>query len=369
MKKTRLLEDKNVKVPVYVKDDSLQVFLLVHDDILDASHTQRGRPCWFRVGVVAINDDVLLRNHVHRILKKHFQGKFYYMHLLDLFNETEFQIISRQIIDTISRLAGQKDLSKYSMSLKRQIVQYKTSYYTCYLPIACALLMFGENLEDHVQVKDVLVELGMYYQIQNDYLNTFGDPNVFGKTRKDIEECKCSWLIAKALELANEEQNIILSFIGKLWNKDPEKVANVMELYHALDLKTCTLTKNELSKFLTDYGIPSEYKVMLPKSNQTIYDALDGFVSLYILSLSNNPFGYAKLATFAVMCKAYGGTIVPGECLKLLSKDNRWDKRSFKEKIPPLIYENLLYQRLGRYPVNVQTFPDPILFLAGLKPS
>nr|Q7XYS8.1 RecName: Full=Monoterpene synthase FDS-5, chloroplastic; AltName: Full=Chrysanthemyl diphosphate synthase; Short=CPP synthase; AltName: Full=Dimethylallyltranstransferase; AltName: Full=Lavandulyl diphosphate synthase; Short=LPP synthase; Flags: Precursor [Artemisia spiciformis]AAP74721.1 chrysanthemyl diphosphate synthase [Artemisia spiciformis] len=215
-----------------------QAFILLHDDMMDGSHTRRGQPCWFRlpeVGAVAINDGVLLRNHVHRILKKHFQGKAYYVHLVDLFNETEFQTISGQMIDTISRLAGQKELSKYSMSLNRRIVQYKGAYYSCYLPIACALLMFGENLDDYVQVKDILVELGMYYQIQNDYLDTFGDPNVFGKTGTDIEECKCSWLIAKALELANEEQKKILS--ENYGIKDPAKVAKVKEIYHALNLK------------------------------------------------------------------------------------------------------------------------------------
>nr|GEZ72928.1 chrysanthemyl diphosphate synthase [Tanacetum cinerariifolium] len=148
---------------------------------MDGSHTRRGQPCWFRlpeVGVAAINDGVLLRNHVYRILKKHLQGKPYYMHLLDLFNETEFQTISRQMINTISRLARQKDLLKYTTTLNRRILQYKSSYYSCYLPIACALFMFGKNLEDHVQMKDILVELGMYDQIQNDYLDTFGDPDV-----------------------------------------------------------------------------------------------------------------------------------------------------------------------------------------------
>nr|GEW53409.1 hypothetical protein [Tanacetum cinerariifolium] len=99
-----------------------------------------------------------------------------------------------------------------------------------------------------------------------------------------------------------------------------------------LNRKTCTLTKAELTKFLTDYGISSEYKVMLPKSNQTIYNAPDEFVGLYThsFSLANlrlpllklfcdvleyfrvhlsrlNPFGCAKLTTFVVMCKAYGG--------------------------------------------------------------
>ncbi|GJU52744.1 hypothetical protein Tco_1226458 [Tanacetum coccineum] len=54
---------------------------------------------------------------------------------------------------------------------------------------------------------------------------------------------------------------------------------------------------------------------------------------------------------------------------ELLSKDNRWDKKSFKDKLPPLIHENSMFQRLGRYPTNVWTFRDPIFFLAGLKPS
>ena len=68
----------------------LQAYFLVLDDIMDNSVTRRGQPCWFRVpqvGMVAINDGILLRNHIHRILKKHFRGKPFYVDLVDLFNE------------------------------------------------------------------------------------------------------------------------------------------------------------------------------------------------------------------------------------------------------------------------------------------
>jgi hypothetical protein len=89
----------------------LQAYFLVLDDIMDNSVTRRGQPCWFRVpqvkfsyflsrcspldysntmlqvGMVAINDGILLRNHIHRILKKHFRDKPYYVDLVDLFNE------------------------------------------------------------------------------------------------------------------------------------------------------------------------------------------------------------------------------------------------------------------------------------------
>ncbi|GJR09767.1 hypothetical protein Tco_0792419 [Tanacetum coccineum] len=167
-----------------------------------------------------------------------------------------------------------------------------------------------------------------------------------------------------------------------------------MSAKNILRIQTCTLTKDELSQFITAYSIPSEYKVLLPKSNQTIYDAPDEFVGLYTHSftLANlkllllkflcdvleyfyvhvsrlNPFGYAKLTTFLVMCKAYDDSIVPSDYPELLSKDNRWDKKTFKDKLPPSIHENPFYQRLGRHHVNIRTFSDSILFLAGLKRS
>ncbi|GJU63685.1 hypothetical protein Tco_1245520 [Tanacetum coccineum] len=110
---------------------------------------------------------------------------------------------------------------------------------------------------------------------------------------------------------------------------------------------------------------------MLPKRNQTIFGGPDRL----------NPFGCAKLTTFAVMCKAYGcepsidlfrgffnlfpcDSIVPTDCLELLSKDNTWEAKSFGDKLPDKIHEKSSFHRLGRYPTSVHVFPDPILFMA-----
>lgn len=216
----------------------LQAYFLVLDDIMDNSHTRRGQPCWFRlpkVGMIAVNDGIILRNHISRILKNHFKGKPYYVDLVDLFNEVEFQTTHGQMIDLITTLVGEKDLSKYSLSLHRRIVQYKTAYYSFYLPVACALLMSGENLDNHVDVKNVLVEMGTYFQVQDDYLDCFGDPEVIGKIGTDIEDYKCSWLVVKALELCNEEQKKTLyENYGK---EDPACVAKIKELYNTLKLQ------------------------------------------------------------------------------------------------------------------------------------
>lgn len=216
----------------------LQAYFLVLDDIMDGSHTRRGQPCWFRVpkvGMIAANDGILLRNHIPRILKKHFRQKPYYVDLLDLFNEVEFQTACGQMIDLITTLVGEKDLSKYSLPIHRRIVQYKTAYYSFYLPVACALLMAGEDLEKHTNVKDILIEMGTYFQVQDDYLDCFGAPEVIGKIGTDIEDFKCSWLVVKALELSNEEQK---KFLYENYGKeDPASVAKVKELYKTLKLE------------------------------------------------------------------------------------------------------------------------------------
>ncbi|GKA44700.1 hypothetical protein Tco_0737496 [Tanacetum coccineum] len=62
-------------------------------------------------------------------------------------------------------------------------------------------------------------------------------------------------------------------------------------------------------------------------------------------------------------------SIVPAKYPQLLLEQNKWDSKSYKDKIPPNIEENSMFQRLGRYPTSVCIFRDPILFLAGLKPS
>ncbi|KAJ6851777.1 farnesyl pyrophosphate synthase 1-like [Iris pallida] len=216
----------------------LQAYFLVLDDIMDNSHTRRGQPCWYRVpkvGLIAANDGILLRNHIPRILKQHFRQKPYYVDLLDLFNEVEFQTASGQMLDLITTHEGEKDLSKYKLPVYRRIVQYKTAYYSFYLPVACALLMNGENLDNFVDVKNILVEMGTYFQVQDDYLDCFGDPEVIGKIGTDIEDFKCSWLVVQALERANEDQ--IKTLTENYGKSDPTSVTKVKEVYKDLNLQ------------------------------------------------------------------------------------------------------------------------------------
>ncbi|GKC00111.1 hypothetical protein Tco_0986247 [Tanacetum coccineum] len=189
-----------------------------------------------------------------------------------------------------------------------------------------------------------------------------------------------------------------------------------MSAKDSITTQNCELSQEEFNDFLALYPVPFEYHVILPKSNQTIFDAPPGYVGLYphSFSLANlrlpltkffcevleyfqvhisrlNPFGSGKWLMFAkrsekhipnllpkVIIRIEGwnewffyvhDSIIPAKYLQLLSEQNKLDLKSFKDKLPPNIEENPMFQRLSRYPTSVRVFPDPILFLASLKPS
>ncbi|BBN06613.1 farnesyl diphosphate synthase [Marchantia polymorpha subsp. ruderalis] len=242
----RLLKERELTEEEYFLSSSLgwcvewlQGYFLVEDDIMDHSVTRRGQPCWYKipkVGMIAINDGIVLRNHIPQILKRHFKGMPYYTELLDIFNEVEYQTSLGQMLDLITTPEGEVDLSKYIMPTYIKIVQYKTAYYSFYLPVACALLMAGEKDEAKFEAAEkILVQMGTYFQVQDDYLDCYGDPAFIGKIGTDIEDTKCSWLVVQALQRASEDQkNVIKENYGK---KDPSKVAIIKQLYKELNLE------------------------------------------------------------------------------------------------------------------------------------
>ncbi|KAI4967553.1 hypothetical protein ZWY2020_024682 [Hordeum vulgare] len=93
------------------------------------------------------------------IIKRYFKEKFYFMELMELWNEIGLQTAMGQMLDLITTHTGAKDLARYRIQGYRRIVKYKTSYYSFYLPVACALLLNGAKLSDYVELKNVLIEM------------------------------------------------------------------------------------------------------------------------------------------------------------------------------------------------------------------
>ncbi|KAI7883539.1 farnesyl pyrophosphate synthase [Lichtheimia hyalospora FSU 10163] len=217
----------------------LQAFFLVSDDIMDASITRRGQPCWYRkegVGMVAINDAFILESCIYIFLKKYFKSTDYYIDLVELFHEVTFQTELGQLCDLITAPEEKVDLNKFSIAKHHFIVVYKTAYYSFYLPVALAMHMAGVKNESAFQkAQDILIPLGEYFQVQDDYLDCYGDPAFIGKIGTDIQDNKCSWLINQALAKANSEQRKILD--DNYGKKDAAAEAKIKALYREMDIE------------------------------------------------------------------------------------------------------------------------------------
>ncbi|KAG5271721.1 hypothetical protein AALO_G00183280 [Alosa alosa] len=216
----------------------LQAFFLVADDIMDASLTRRGQPCWYKrdgIGLDAINDAFLLEGAIYRILRRHCRRQPYYVHLLELFTETSFQTELGQTLDLMTAPPHKVDLNRFSMERYKAIVKYKTAFYSFYLPVAAAMYMAGiENEVEHNNAKHILLEMGEFFQIQDDYLDCYGDPAVTGKIGTDIQDNKCSWLVVTALGIMTPEQRKELEVC--YGRSDAVSVERVKALYDTLEM-------------------------------------------------------------------------------------------------------------------------------------
>ncbi|KAL8677008.1 MAG: hypothetical protein Q9186_006519 [Xanthomendoza sp. 1 TL-2023] len=225
----------------------LQAFFLVSDDIMDSSQTRRGQPCWYKypkVGMIAINDAFMLESSIYILLRQHFGKHPSYAGFLEIFHTTTFQTEIGQLCDLLTAPEDHVDLSQFSAKKHSFIVIYKTAYYSFYLPVALALLYLDLatpwNLK---QAHDILIPLGEYFQIQDDYLDAFGAPEVIGKIGTDIMDNKCSWVINQALERADAGQRKLLDeCYGR---KEAEKEKRVKEVFRELELEKVYLEYEE----------------------------------------------------------------------------------------------------------------------------
>jgi len=220
----------------------LQALFLVADDIMDHSELRRGKACWYKLEEIqldAINDTLVLESVIWYLLKKRLStGPFakVYPTLVHLFQEVSLQTQIGQMMDLSSQPQGRKGpeiLATFSLELHRNIVVYKTAYYSFYLPIASGMILCGHNADHELKVaENICVELGEKFQIEDDYLDCYGKPEMIGKDGTDIKDHKCTWLVVMALLRMNASQRKLLeSLYGK---EDNKSVDAVKALYNEL---------------------------------------------------------------------------------------------------------------------------------------
>ena len=192
-------------------------------------------------------DSFILESFVYKILKKYFGQEVYYYQLVDLFLETTRQTEFGQLLDLTSQKLGEPiDLSRFTIERYTAIVKYKTAFYSFYLPVACGMIIAGIHDESlYRPAREILLIMGEYFQIQDDYLDCYGTPEVIGKIGTDIQDNKCSWLVVQALDHATPKQRKVLE--DNYGRHEPAKIAKVKKLYEEMGLEEMFLKYEEES--------------------------------------------------------------------------------------------------------------------------
>lgn len=203
-------------------------FTLLHDDVMDKADVRRGRPTvhikWNEETAILSGDAMLTTSTMLLAVKAGEQ----LAQALELFNGTAMNINEGQQYDMDFESRNDVTVEEYI-----EMIRLKTSVL---LGCACAMgaLMAGAPFETQVRFFDYGVNLGLAFQLQDDYLDTYGNPETFGKAiGGDILNDKKTWLLIMAMN--EDTTDTVRSLLGD--NSNPEeKISKVREVYDALNL-------------------------------------------------------------------------------------------------------------------------------------
>lgn len=236
-------------------------YTLLHDDVMDHADMRRGKPTVHKVwneNVAILSGDSML------VLAYRYMAQcpaFCRNEVLDLFSLTALEICEGQQLDM--EFEQRKDVNEAEYL---EMIRLKTS-----VLLASALkigaMLGGAPAEDADALYDFGMNMGVAFQLQDDWLDVYGDPAVFGKNiGGDILCNKKTYLLIKAAERADAACKAKLEMWLDAVSFDPaEKIAAVTALYDQLGVKELCRQKIEeytrrAKDSLAAVGVPDEKK-------------------------------------------------------------------------------------------------------------
>ncbi len=193
--------DKDIEkaLPVAYAVEIFHNFSLVHDDIMDQAPLRRGKPTVhtkYTVNNGILSGDVMLI-YAYEFLTK-VQEIALIPELVKVFNRFSIEVCEGQQMDMNFEQCSDVSLEEYL-----KMIELKTAAL-----IGGALqlgaMVGGASAEDALHLAAFGRKMGIAFQLQDDLLDTFGDPQKFGKkVGGDIAQNKKTYLIIKALEIAD----------------------------------------------------------------------------------------------------------------------------------------------------------------------
>ena len=239
-------------------------YTLLHDDLMDNADMRRGHETVHRrwdANKAILSGDSMLVLAYQRVAQVPAQKL---QQVLDLFTVTALEIGEGQEYDMTFETRNDVTEDEYI-----EMIRLKTS-----VLLACALKM-GAILADAPQ-KDAErlyrlgEQIGLAFQLQDDLLDVYGDPKVFGKAvGGDITSNKKTYMLINAFNRANDKQRAELSrwINAKTFNRDV-KVAEVTRLYDEIGIRQLCEQKinyyfEQARQTLTEVDVPTECKQAL----------------------------------------------------------------------------------------------------------
>ena len=238
-------------------------FTLVHDDIMDSAPIRRGFETVHKKW--DINTGILSGDAMMIMAYQCFENyePVVYQKLMMLFSKTALEVCEGQQLDVDFESRNDITIPKYL-----KMITYKTS-----VLVAAAMKMgaiIAKIKDDEAEkIYDFGLNLGIAFQLQDDYLDTFGDEAQFGKQiGGDIAENKKTFLYLKAIEICSREdkEKLFDFYASKEQNKN--KVKEVTLIFEKNNIQE--ITKNEIEFYtnlafgeLDNMDIAAEKKEML----------------------------------------------------------------------------------------------------------
>lgn len=239
-------------------------YTLLHDDLMDRAEVRRGQPTvhkkWDDNTAILSGDSmlVLAYQRVAQCVPE------YLPQVLGLFTETALEIGEGQQYDM--EFETRNDVTEVEYI---EMIRLKTS-----VLLACALkigaIQAGASAEDADALYKFGEQIGLAFQLQDDYLDVYGDFKVFGKRiGGDILCNKKTYMLINALLKANDAQRQELQqWIAATDYVPEEKIQAVTRLYNEIGVPQMALDKInayycEAEKTLATVSLPRERKQIL----------------------------------------------------------------------------------------------------------
>ncbi|MEO5996015.1 MAG: polyprenyl synthetase family protein [Chitinophagaceae bacterium] len=199
-------------------------FTLIHDDIMDKAPLRRGMQtihAKYSEPAAILSGDVMLivaYDYLNKIKTDHLHK------IIHLFNRTAREVCEGQQLDMDFESRERVNMEDYI-----RMIELKTSVLLAG-SLQLGAILGGAGQGNQLHLYEFGRNLGISFQIQDDYLDAFGDPEKFGKqVGGDILANKKTFLMIKALEVANDKQLQELQHLMTI--NEPGKVTATLQIF------------------------------------------------------------------------------------------------------------------------------------------